>query len=111
MLTANHWTEHGVLNGGIRERTEGAEGVCNNINQPNPPEFPGTKPPTKEYTWRDPGYSCISSRGWPCQASMGGEALGFVKAGCPSIRRMPGQRIRSRWVGKGTSSQKQGKGE
>jgi hypothetical protein len=26
----------------------------NNINQPDPPELPGTKPPTKEYTWRDP---------------------------------------------------------
>jgi hypothetical protein len=25
-----------------------------NINQPDPPELPGTKPPTKEYTWRDP---------------------------------------------------------
>ena len=26
----------------------------NNINQPDPPELPRTKPPTKEYTWRDP---------------------------------------------------------
>ena len=24
----------------------------NNTNQPETPEFPGTKPPTKEYTWR-----------------------------------------------------------
>ena len=24
------------------------------MNQPEPPEFPGTKPPTKDYTWRDP---------------------------------------------------------
>jgi hypothetical protein len=23
----------------------------NNINQPDPPELPGTKPSTKEYTW------------------------------------------------------------
>ena len=36
MLTANHCTEHGVPNGGVRERTEGVEGVCNNINQPYP---------------------------------------------------------------------------
>jgi hypothetical protein len=28
MLTANHWTDHGVPNGGVRERTEGAEGAC-----------------------------------------------------------------------------------
>jgi len=26
MLKANHRTEHGVLNGGVRERIEGAEG-------------------------------------------------------------------------------------
>ena len=27
----------------------------NNINQPDTyPDLPGTKPPTKEYTWRDP---------------------------------------------------------
>ena len=25
----------------------------NNINQPDLPELPGNKPPTKEYTWRD----------------------------------------------------------
>jgi hypothetical protein len=44
----------------LRERTEGAEGVCkpigrttNNINQPDPPELPGTKPLIKEYTWKD----------------------------------------------------------
>jgi hypothetical protein len=26
----------------------------NNMNQPVPPELPGTKPPTKEYICRDP---------------------------------------------------------
>jgi hypothetical protein len=31
MLTANHWIEHGDYNGGVRERTEGDEGVCNPI--------------------------------------------------------------------------------
>jgi len=57
-LAANHWTEQGDSNGGVREKTEGAEGVCNpigrtiSINQ-TPPELPGTKPPTNEYTWRD----------------------------------------------------------
>jgi hypothetical protein len=39
--------------------TEEDEGVCNprrknnNVNQADIPELPGTKPPTKEYTWRD----------------------------------------------------------
>jgi hypothetical protein len=57
MLTANHWTEHGVPNRGVGERTEGFEGVCNSIGKTKistnqtPPELPGTKPSTKEYTW------------------------------------------------------------
>jgi len=33
MLTANHWTEPEDPNGGVRERTEGAEGVCNPIGR------------------------------------------------------------------------------
>jgi len=33
MLAAKHWTEQGVPNGGVKERTEGAEGVCNLIEE------------------------------------------------------------------------------
>jgi hypothetical protein len=33
MLATNYWTEHGVLNRGDRERTEGAEGFCNPIGK------------------------------------------------------------------------------
>jgi hypothetical protein len=55
MLAANHWTEHGNPNGGVRERTEEAEGVCNSIGRTisttQTPELPDTKPPTKGYTW------------------------------------------------------------
>jgi hypothetical protein len=29
MLAVNHWTELRVPNRGVRERTEGVEGVCN----------------------------------------------------------------------------------
>jgi hypothetical protein len=70
----------------------------NNINQADlpTPEIPGTKPPTKEYTWRKHGSSHICSRGWPCWASMGGEALGPLKALCPSIQ---GREGRSGWAG------------
>jgi hypothetical protein len=72
MLTSKHWTEHEVLNGGVRERTEGAEGVCNTIGRKistnqTTPKFSGTKPLTKEYRWH-------------CLASIGGKALGPVKA-------------------------------
>jgi hypothetical protein len=34
-----------------------------------------------------PASSCIFSRGWPCVTSMGGEALGPVKAQCPSVEK------------------------
>jgi hypothetical protein len=44
MLAANHWTEHGVPNRGVREVTEVVEVVCNpigrtiiSINQNPPP--------------------------------------------------------------------------
>jgi hypothetical protein len=60
MSAANHWSEHRKPNGGVRGKTEGAEGVCNPIgntiistNQ-YPPELPSTEPPTKEYTCKDP---------------------------------------------------------
>jgi hypothetical protein len=33
MLEANHWTEHRVPNGGVRERTQEAEGFCNPIGK------------------------------------------------------------------------------
>jgi hypothetical protein len=33
MFSANHWTEHRVSNGGVRERTEAAEGFVNPIGR------------------------------------------------------------------------------
>jgi hypothetical protein len=33
MLTAIHWTEHGIPNRGVRERAEGVEGDCNPIGR------------------------------------------------------------------------------
>jgi hypothetical protein len=59
MLTVNYWTEQGVPSRGVREKAEGAEGFAthnknNNISQTDPSKLPGTKPPTKEYTWRNP---------------------------------------------------------
>jgi hypothetical protein len=33
MQASNHWNEHGIPSGGVRERTEGAEGVCNSIGR------------------------------------------------------------------------------
>jgi hypothetical protein len=44
------------------------------------------------------GSSYICSRKWPRLSSIGGKALGPVKAPCPSVRGMPGQGSRSKWV-------------
>jgi hypothetical protein len=70
------------------------------MNQPLPLELPGTKPPMKDYIHCGThDFSCICSRGWPSRSSMGGEALGPVKAQCPSNREMSGPGSRSGWVG------------
>jgi hypothetical protein len=61
-LAANHQTEHRDLKGRVRGRLEGAEGDCNPLRRTistiwtllPPPELPGIKLPTKEYTWRRP---------------------------------------------------------
>jgi len=60
MVAANHWTEQEDSNGGVREKTEGAEEICNTIGITTittnqiPAKLPGTKPTNKEYTWGDP---------------------------------------------------------
>jgi hypothetical protein len=60
MLSAKYQTKQGNPNGEVGGRTEGAEGVCNTVrgttistNQTTP-DLPVVKPPTKEYSWRDP---------------------------------------------------------
>jgi hypothetical protein len=88
MLSANHWTKHYFPNG---ERTEGAEDVCNPIGKrtistnQTPQSSQGLK-----HQWRRThggihGSSHICSRRWACQKSIEGEALGTMKAWCPSI--------------------------
>jgi hypothetical protein len=76
-----------VPNGGVGERTEVAERVCNpigrynNIDKPELPELPGTKPPTRVHMegprWTQ-GTNRICSRGWHYLArfSMVGECQG-----------------------------------
>ena len=91
MLSANNWTEHGVPSGEVREMPEGAEEVCNPIGRITIstnqiiPKFPGTKPPSKKSYRGTYDSNCICDRGWSFQTSMGEEALGPVKAGCPSF--------------------------
>jgi hypothetical protein len=59
MLKANNWTDHRVHSGGVEKglkelRGFAAYGGNNSVNRTEPLELPGTGPPTKEYTWRDP---------------------------------------------------------
>ena len=87
MLTANHCTDHGVSNGGVRERTEVAEGVWSPIGRTtmsNNQSFQVLNHQPRSRHGGIHGSYCIFSRGWPCQASMGEEALGPMKAQCPS---------------------------
>jgi hypothetical protein len=91
MLTANHWIEHRDSSGGVRERNEGAEGVCKPIERitistnqtPQSPQGLNNQP--KNTHGGIYGSSCIGSRGWPYLTSMGGEDLAPVKAQCPSV--------------------------
>ena len=91
MLLANHWTEHRVPNGGARERTQGAEGVCSPIGGTTiwtnqyPQSSQGLNHQPKSTHGGTYGSSCICSRGWPCSISLGGEALGLKKLRCPCV--------------------------
>jgi hypothetical protein len=84
-FTANHWTERGgVPNRGVKERTEGVEGICNPIGRTT---ISTNQTPQElvlqglSYQQRSThGSSCICSRGRPCHVSMGGEVIGPMKA-------------------------------
>jgi hypothetical protein len=86
ILTAYHWTEHKVPNEGAIERTQGAEGVSSPIGGINQylqsSQGLNHQPKCHDGTH---GSSCICSRGCSSWSSMGGEALGPVKALCPSV--------------------------
>ena len=69
MLAANHRTECGVPNRGVRERTKGVEGVCNpigrttiSINQ-TPQSSQGLNHQPNNTHGGTHGFSCICSRG------------------------------------------------
>jgi len=57
------------------------------MNEPAPPPQSslGLNHQSKKTHGGTCGSSCICSRGWPSQPSMGGETLGLVKILCPSI--------------------------
>jgi hypothetical protein len=96
MLASNHWTDHGVPNGGVRERTKVAEEVCYSIERTTISTNQSSQEPnhqpkrTHEGTH---GSSHIYSRGYPYWASIGEEALDPMMAWCPSVRECEGREV------------------
>jgi hypothetical protein len=89
------------LSGGVRERTEGSEGVCNHtgrttilINQiPQSSQGLNYQPKSTHGEWGTHSSSHIFSRGWPCWVSVEGEILGPVKVQCPSVAKWQGREV------------------
>jgi hypothetical protein len=87
MLASNHWAEHRVPNGRVGERMKKLKGFVthrknNNINQPDHPELPGTKPPTRVHMEGPMSPAAYIAEG---VLSMGGEAHGPVEALCDLV--------------------------
>jgi hypothetical protein len=62
MLTVRYWMDHRAPNGGARESTQGAEGICNPIG--------GTIIWTNQYPSGACVSSCICMRRCPCRPSV-----------------------------------------
>jgi hypothetical protein len=90
MLTVIYWIEHRAPNGGARESTQGAEGVCSPIVEQ---QYELTS------TSRARVSSCICSRRCPSCPSLGRKAPWSYKLYMPQYRGTPGPRSGSRWVG------------
>ena len=90
MLLVIYRMEYRAPNGGARESTQGAQGVCNPIG--------GTTIWTNQYP-RARVSSCICSRRWPSWPSLGREAPWSCKLYMPQYREMSGPRSGSGWVG------------
>ena len=91
MLAANHRTELEDPNEGARERTEGAERICNlmGITKLSTNEThhssQGLKHQPVSSHGETHGSRYICSRGQQCLTSMGGEAFDLVKAHVSSV--------------------------
>jgi hypothetical protein len=76
MLESNHWTKHEVPNGGIRERTEGAEGVYYPIGKTTMStnqtlqRSQGLNQQPKGTCGATHGSIHMCSIGWPCWMSV-----------------------------------------
>jgi hypothetical protein len=90
MLTVSYWIDHRAPNGGARESTQGAKGICNPIG--------GTTLWTNQYP-RALDSSCICIKRWPSWPSLEREAHWTCKLYMPQYRGTPGPKSGSGWVG------------
>jgi hypothetical protein len=89
--TVSYWMDHWAPNGGTRESTQGAKGICNPIG--------GTTIWTNQYPPGARVSSCTWIRRWPSWPSVEREAYWSCKLYMPQYRGMPGPRSGSGWVG------------
>jgi hypothetical protein len=90
MLTVSYWMDHRAPNGGARESTQGAKGICNPIG--------GTTLWTNQY----PGAldsSSICIKRCPSWTSLEREAHWTCNLYMPQYRGTPGLKSGSWWVG------------
>jgi hypothetical protein len=91
MLATNYWSERRVPNRGVREGTEGAEGVRSPIwrstasTGQNPWSSWGLDCQPKSTHGRTHSSGRICGRGWPCWASVGRAALEPERVQSPSV--------------------------
>ena len=108
--------EHRVPNRGVRERTEGVEGFLTpqeeqQYETTSTPELPGTKPTTKEYTWRDPLLQLHMQQRMAFLGIFGRRGPWFCEGLMLQCRGIPGWGGGSGWIFGGTSSLKQVEGQ
>ena len=78
MLAVNHWTESRIPNKGVKEGTEGVEGVYNPMGRTTISTYhtPKSSQGLSHQQRSTHVSSCISNRVRPCHASVEGEVLG-----------------------------------
>jgi hypothetical protein len=95
MLTVIYRMEHMAPNGGARESTQEAD-----LYEEEKYELTSTT--------RACASSCICSRRWPSQPSLGREALGLAKIICPITGKCQGQEVRVDGFGSRTGEEYRG---
>jgi hypothetical protein len=95
MLTANHWTESKVPNGGVGEGTEGAGEVCSpkwaaRVSTGKSPGAPRDWSTNQSTNGRTHCSSHICVRGWTFWTSVGGAVLGPEGVPCPTVEECQG---------------------